>query len=363
LIRSLRVLALALLALVSAGACRNILPGSSSGGSARVIDVYAASPTAADAHSLLGGGEWWTGAPTFALRPLDAATMASAVHYQVIRRYANVGTAETWRIVYSEFDSASSATTVVTNIANNAGNGVSGPNAGDKVLYYGQQLTQTSGTQNGAPFETVTIIRSGQFVIESTWDRKDGFPSVDQLGNIAKHLVSRLKDAQAGKVHATEISQEDLATLPPPNGSMTLLGAVRLPVQAVPLMINAPAPTEAAKLFTDLGVSEFVFGDYALNEDTGMEVQAAVFDFSTPADASNVFDAFRGTQEPDSNGLVKSYNDTTGPGQYDVEFLAGNRVGLMICRSTSEESNVAASRACETPIEVVSGAWASTLKT
>lgn len=348
---------------LAAAACRSPFPSSSTASAANIIDVYAASPSTADAHSLLGGGDWWTSAPTFATRPLDAGSMSSSVHYQVIRRYANVGTAETWKVVYTSFASVSAATNVVTNIQNSAGAGVSGPSAGDKVLYYGQQLTQNTGSaQSGAPYETLTIIRSGAFVVESTWDRKDGFPTISQLGKVGSKLVSRLKDAVAGKLHGTLISTEDQATLPPPNRAMTLLGAVRLPIQAVPLMINAAAPTEVAKMFTDLGVSDFVFGDYVLDQDTHMEVQAAVFNFTRSSDASSVFDTFRGTVTPDANGLVKSYNDTTGPGQYDVEFVSGTHMGLMICRSTAEASNEAASRACETPIEVVSAAWAASLK-
>jgi hypothetical protein len=354
---------LLLLGVLGAAACRSPFPSSTTGSSARIIDVYAASPNSSDAHSLLGGGTWWTNAPTFAQRPLNASSMSSSIQYQVIRRYGNVGTAESWKLTYTQFASSSAATTVISNIQSNAGNGVSGPNVGDKALYYGQQLTQTGGSsQGGAPYETLTIIRVGAFVVESTWDRKDGFPTIGQLGQIAKRIVSRLKDAVSGKIRGTLISTSDLALLPPPNAAMTLLGAVRLPVEAVPLMLNAAAPTALQSEFTDLSVKDFVYGDYALDEDTHMEVQAAAFKFSSPADANTVFDTFRAGDTPDANGLVKSYNDSTGPGQYDVEFVSGSYMGLMICRSTSEESNEAASRACETPIEVVSAAWAGTLK-
>ena len=349
---------------VALAACRNPLPGSSSSSaSTRIIDVYAASPSSSDAHAMLGGGQWWTSAPTFAQRPLNAATMSSSIQYQVIRRYGNVGTAESWKVVYTQFASSSAANTVITSIQNNAGAGVSGPKVGDQALYYGQQLTQTSGTaQGGAPYETLTIIKSGAFLIESTWDRKDGFPSVDQLASIGRTLASRLSGAMSGKIKGEIISANDLALLPPPNAAMTLLGAVRLPIEAVPLMLNAAAPTEVHSLFTDLAVKDFVYGDYALDEDTHMEVQAAIFKFSNPADATSVFDTFSGGTTPDANGLVKSYNDSTGPGQYDIEFQQGSYMGLMICRSTAEDSNEAASRACETPIEVVSAAWAGTLK-
>ena len=352
-----------LLVVLAAAACRSPFPGSTGGSSAKIIDVYTASPTASDARSLLGGDNWWTSAPTFAQRPLNAASMSSNIHYQVIRRYSNVGTAEAWKVVYTEFASTTAATTILANVQNNLGSGVSGPNAGDKALYYGQQMTQTGGTNQGAaPFETLTIIRVGAFVIESTWDRGAGFPTVSQLGKIAGRLASRLQDAVAGRIRGTIIPASDIAILPPPNASMTLLGAVRLPIQAVPLMLNAPAPTEVEKMFTSLSVKDFVFGDYALDEDTHMEVQTATFKFSSESDATSVFDTFKGTDSPDANGLVKSYNDSTGPGQYDIVFVSGSYVGLMICRSTQEDSNEAASRACETPIEVVSAAWAGTLK-
>ena len=362
--RAACVLALAMLALVVAGACRNVLPGgSSSGGGAKILDVYAASPSPADAKSLLGGGDWWTGAPTFESRPLNAASMDPTVQFLVIVRYANIGTAETWKLEYSEFDNTSSASTVMSNIQSGAGAGVSGPRAGDQALYYGQQLMQTGGTaQGGAPFETQIFIRSGQFVISSTWDRKDGFPHVSQLGTIANKLVSRLKDTLSGKVKSAPITADDVATLPPPNGSITLLGAVKLPVQALALMVNATAPIELTKLFTDVQVTDFLYGDYALDEDTHMEVQAALFTFTTTSDASGIFDTVRGSDTPDANGLIKDYNDVTGPGQYEFYFQSGTHLGVMICRSTSEDANEAASRACEKPVEAVSAAWASTLK-
>ena len=185
-----------LLVVLVAAACCSPFPGSGSGSSARIIDVYTASPTTSDAHSLLGGDNWWTSAPTFAQRPLNAASMSSSIHYQVIRRYSHVGTAESWKVVYTEFASTTAATTILDNVQNNLGSGVSGPNVGDKSLYYGQQMTQTGATNQGAaPFETLTIIRVGAFVIESTWDRQEGFPTISQLGKIAGRLASRLKDA------------------------------------------------------------------------------------------------------------------------------------------------------------------------
>lgn len=361
--RPLRLLALLALAVVCAGACRNVLPGGSSASTLRPLDMYAASPAEAEVPSLLGAGSWWTSGPTFAAPPLNAASMDPAIQYQLIRRYANVGTAESWKVTYTQFDSSSSSSTLMTNLESSLGSGNSGPSVGDKVLYYGQQVTSKSdSTHTGAPFETITFVKVGSVVIESIWFRKDGFPTLSKLGAVAKQLVSRLKDAMAGKIKGALLTQEDAMSLPPPNSAITLLGYVKLPVEAVALMLNANAPTEVAKLFTDLNVKDFIYGDYALDQDTHMEVQAAVFNFSSASDANSVFAVFRGTDTPDANGLITSYNDLTGPGQYVISFVSGTRLALLICRSTAEDANEAASRACERPAVSVSAAWASTLK-
>ena len=97
-------------------------------------------------------------------------------------------------------------------------------------------------------------------------------------------------------------------------------------------MVNATAPIELTKLFTDVQVNDFLYGDYALDEDTHMEVQAALFTFTTTSDASGIFDTVRGSDTPDANGLIKDYNDVTGPGQYEFYFQSGTRLGVMICR-------------------------------
>ena len=319
---------------------------------AKIMDVYAASPSASDASSLLGG-DWWPTGPTFAVRPLDDANFSSQVQYTVIRRYANVGTSERWRIRFIQFDKSSSATTVMTNAESSFGSGNTGKSVGDKVLYYREKLTS-----GGAPYETLTLIRVGSLVIESTWLKNDGFPNSDQLGKIASRLASGVKDAIAGKVRGGQVSADDLATLPPPNAYITLLGAARLPIEAIPLMLNASAPTQLVTLFKTENLSDFVYGDYVLDDDTHMEVQAAVFTLTSATAAKELFDAFKGSSSLDSNGVLKLYNDVTGPGQYDYFILSGRHVGLLICRSTAELSaNEAASRSCESPLETVATAW------
>jgi hypothetical protein len=323
---------------------------------AKIGDVYAAGPSAADASNLLGGGDWWTSAPTFAVRPLDDANFATQVQYTVIRRYANVGTAETWRIRYIQLDKSSSATSLMSSIESNLGSGSSGKNVGDKVLYYQEKLA--SSGQGGAPYETLTLIRVGSVVIESMWLKNDGFPSSDRLGRIATRLTDGIKNVVAGKVHGTAVSADDAALLPPPNSYITLLGAVRLPIEAIPLMLNFSAPTELAALLKQEQLNDFVFGDYVLDTDTHMEVQAAVFTLTSTSAAEELFDTFKGSATLDANGVLKFYNDVTGPGQYDYYIVSGRHVGLLICRSTAElTANEAASRACETPLETVATAW------
>ena len=318
------------------------------------MDVYAASPSQSEAASLLGG-DWWPSAPTFLVRPLDDANFATQVQYSVIRRYANVGTSEVWIIRYIQFDKASSATSVLSNVESSAGSGDTGKNVADKTLYYHLKVSQ-----GGAPYETETWIRVNSLVIVSAWFKKDGFPGSDQLGRIAAKLASGEKDAAAGKMRGATLSADDLASLPPPNAYITLLGAVRLPIEAIPLMLNSSAPTELATMFKSQQLNDFLYGDYVLDQDTHMEVQVAVFTLTSAKAASDLFDAFRGTATADSNGVVKTYNDVTGPGQYDFLILSGKHIGLLICRSLAESSaHEAASRACETPLETVATAWPS----
>ncbi|HEY6116263.1 MAG TPA: hypothetical protein VI172_09920 [Candidatus Dormibacteraeota bacterium] len=325
---------------------------------AKIMDVYAASPSSADAASLLGG-TWWTSAPTFSVRPLDDANQASQIQYSVIRRFANVGTAETWEVTYIQLDKSSSASTLMSNIENNLGSGTTGKSVGDKALYYQQKLSASSGSE-GAAYEALTFIRVGSLIIESVWKKNDSFPSSDQLGKVASRLASGAKNAIAGKVHAAPASASDLAMLPPPNSLITLLGAVTLPIEAMPLMVNAAAPTQVLQVFQSQGVNTFVYGDYVLNSDTQMEVQAAVFTLPSASAAEALFDSFKGDTTVDANGVLRYYNETAGPGQYDYFIASGRHLGLLICRSVQEETaHAAASRACETPLETVSAAWPS----
>jgi hypothetical protein len=318
------------------------------------IDLYAATPSQGDASSLLGGGQWWTAAPTFDLVPLNLATASSTVKFSIVRRYVNIGTSETWRLRYSQLDKAASATKVMTDIQNTNGTGAGGSGVGDQSLNYG--LQQSSGA---APYEVISLIRVGSILVEATWNRKDGFPTAKQLTAVGRKLVSKIRDAVAGKTHGTPPPAQDLAHLPPRGPDLTMLGAVKLPIEALPLMLNSSAPVDTVAPFKDRQVTDFVYGDYALDKDTHMEVQVGLFSFSSASDAGAIFTAIAGGAQPDANGILRAYDDTSGPGQYEYFFTSATYIGMMICRSTSDLE--AASRSCEKPLESVGAAWSASL--
>jgi hypothetical protein len=328
--------------------------GSSAAITAGPADVYAGAPSVADLRTQLGGSDWWPGPPTFGILPLNAASTPPEVRFFVILRFANVGTAEKMEIEYTIYDKTSIASTRMSNLKARLGAGVKGPTVGDQVLYYGQQ--RSSG---GAPFETITFIRVGQAVIEAVWDRKDDFPNASQLGKIGGAVVAKFRKVLAGKVRATPSTGSDAALLPPAGPYITKLGSASLPIEVVPLLLNATAPLQLVQLFRSRGVTDLTYGDYVLNADTRMEVRATEITFSSSVDAGSLLDLFRGSSTLNSNGVLSIYDTVAGPGQYELVFSSGDKLGLLICRSTSELE--AASRACEAPMENVAAAWKATL--
>lgn len=351
MIRTARSLAVLALIAVIAGACAKPF---ASGAAPKPLDVFAASPSTSDVSSMLGGGDWWTGPPTFGIRPLDVASVPANENYSVTRRFLRLGTAESWQVRYTEFDKTSSATSLMTTVENSVGSGVKGPAVGDKALYFGSELSSSA-----APFEASTVIRVGAFILEITWDRKDKFPTVDVLGKIGSKVVSRLKDAIAGKLHATPLAASDAELLPPAGTDITMLASVKLPIEALPLMTNQVAPVEIVRPWKALLVDSFIFGAYALNKDTRMEVQAGLFTLPTVKDATDLADAISAGSKPLTDGLFGGYDDANGPGQYQVWFRSGNHIGLLVCRSVSDTE--AAARACEQPIVKVAGVWSASL--
>jgi len=336
--------AVALLAVISS-ACA--LRPSSTGSHVQPADFYAANPTLADVRTLLGDSNWWPGPPSFGVPPLDSATMPFNEKFHVLTRFAHLGTAETFDIEYTLWDSTTSATTQMTNAQSAFGTSASGTKVGDQSLYYG------SKTSGAAPWGTVTFVRIGSIVTTITLSLKDAFPTVAKLGRIATKVTSRLKDVLSGKVHASPLAATDGLLLPPNGPDLTLLGSVVLPIEAVVVMLGFESPEALAKILHTSGVDSIVFGDYVLDIDTHMEVRAGVFNFTISADAVTWVDELRGSNPLDANGIATFYNP--GSGEYFSLFTAGTKAAILVCRSTADVE--AASRACETPLSRIGPSW------
>jgi hypothetical protein len=345
LIEPARALAiLSMLVLILSCACTR---GAAAGSNARPLDFYAAGLPLADVRSLLGDSNWWPGPPSFGVRPLNAAYTPFQEKFTVVQRFVHIGTAETFDIEFAMWATTSAATTQMTTVQTEFGTPVAGPKAGDQVLYYGSQIT------GAAPYATSTIVRVGQILSAISWTLKGAFPAVAELGKIAVKVASRVKDLIAGKVHGSSLAATDSALLPPASLDMTLLGSARIPIEAAVVMIDSPSLQGLAQTFHNSGVDDIVFGDYALNNDTHMEVRASVFGFSTAQDATAWLDLVRGTYTLDPGGIAAFYDPSLG--EYYFLFAAGTQVGMLICRSTS--SAEAASRACEAPLSRVTPVW------
>lgn len=340
----------ALLALV-ATACS--IRTSSSSSNVHPADFYAANPSLADVRTLLGDSNWWPGPPSFAVPPLDSSTTPFNEKFHVVTRFAHVGTAETFQIEYTLWDTTTSATTQMTNIQSGFGTSASGPKVGDQALYYGSKIT------GAAPFGTVTFVRIGRILTTITLSLKDAFPSVAKLGKIAAKVTSRLKDVLSGKVRVSPLPASDQLLLPPQGPDITLLGSLVLPVEAFAVMTGTPSPEALVGILHTNGVDSIVFGDYVLDSDTHMEVRAGLFNFTTSQDASAWVDTLRGSNALDPGGIALYYD--AGSGQYFSLFAVGTKAAMLVCRSTSDVE--AASRACELPLTRVAPAWQLSLTT
>jgi hypothetical protein len=347
----LRLLASLVLLAVIASACS--IRSSSVSGRVHPLDFYAANPSLADVRTLLGDSNWWPGPPSFGVPPLDSASMPFSEKFHVTTRFAHLGTAETLNIEYSLWDSTSTATAQMTSIQSAFGTSASGAKVGDQSLYYGSKLS------GAAPYGTVTFIRIGQAVATITMGLKDAFPTVALLGRIATKVGSRLKDVLSGKVHASPPPATDELVLPPMGPDLTLLGSADLPIEAVVVMLGFESPEALARILHTSGVDSIVFGDYALDVDTHMEVRAGVFNFTAAQDAATWVDELRGTHQFDPTGIATFYNDASG--EYFSLFSVGTRAAILVCRSTSDAE--AASRACEIPMTRIGPSWMLSLAT
>src|SRR5258708_10163383 len=145
----LRFLASAALLAVVVSACS--IRRRTAGRKLRPADLYAANPSLADVRRLLGDSNWWPGPPSFGVPPLDSAYTPFNEKFHVIMRFSHLGTAETFNIEYTLWNSTSSATAQMTSIHSAFGTSASGATPDDHALYYG---TKTSGA---APSGTLTI--------------------------------------------------------------------------------------------------------------------------------------------------------------------------------------------------------------
>src|SRR5258708_1820067 len=250
------------------------------GRSATPAEIYAAGPTVSDVRALFGDDNWWQGPPSFQVRPLDAETTSFTQRFSVAQRFLRIGTAEEFVVQYTVFDKTSSATTRMTGLRQALGASPSSPKVGDQVLYYG---LPGSG---GAPYITRTFVRVGLIVVSIIWARKDPTTTVQQLGRIAVNVVGGLKKATSARVRETPAAV-DQKLLPPPGLDITFLGAAQLAVEAWLVMVNIGIPTAGLKLLHDAGVTDFAYGDYALNNDTHMEVRSALLTFATATAAAD----------------------------------------------------------------------------
>jgi hypothetical protein len=338
-----------MLALV-AGACTRASSGSIS---AQPPDLFAAMPSLIDVRTLLGDENWWPGPPAFAVRPLNSSSMSLSEKFSVTQPFVHVGSAETFEVEFTLWNATAASKTYMTNFQNALGTPSSGPTVGDQSLYYG---SQGSG---GAPYLTLSLVRVGQIVAGISWSLKDSFPQTSRLGKIATKVVSKLKDVISGKLRGSVASASDTALLPPANLDITLLGQTRISAEASMVMINAASPDKIAIILRGLGLNDVVFGDYALNDDTRMEVLATEFSFSDAKNATDWLDLFRGTQPLDKTGIAGFYDSSRKI--YMFLFAAGSRGALLICRSTSPAE--AAARACEDPGYRVIATWQIALET
>ena len=314
-----------------------------------VSNVYAGGVHIDDITSYLGdSSNWWPGAPQFGARPLDSSTRPEEERFDITLHFVHVGSAETLDVEYRVWDSTSLASAIMSSTHQALGSSLSGPSAGDQVLYYNQKLGF-----GAAPYVSEALVRVGQTVVSIVWSRAAAFATTTAQGNIAKRVVSRLKDSLAGRVRPSPSSSPDPHFLPPDGPDLTQLGTDTLPIAVVPVMVGAPAPLDLVAMFKQLGANDFTYGDYALNSDTHMEVLTAAFSFSSGTGGSDWLNRFIGASSLSQSGDYFNYDDASG--QYIVAFAVGSEGVLMLCRSAAQLE--AASRACESPMSSVAGAW------
>ena len=354
MISKARLLCLCLVAATVVAACTS---AATAGATAKPAAVYSIIPTQSEVRVLMGDANWWAGPPSFAVDPLDFALRPASEKYAVGVTYMHIGTAEEILARYTVYDKSSSATSAMSAYQSAYGTSPSSPKVGDQVLYYG-----LAGS-GGAPIVYRTFVRVGQIVLTLIWARKDMPASsqqlLNQLGKNAKAFSEGLKNID--KVRA-KLQAVDPKQLPPPGLDITLLGSAVLPIEAFATMTLSAVPDPLVASLKQLGLDKFAYGDYALNNDTHMEVQTALFTFPSPA-AALAYAKGLGPGTPNPDGLYGAYikaSGSPGAGQYHYVFAEGPYGVYMICKPSIEGE--AASRECEDPMQTTAIAWMAALQ-
>lgn len=343
--RSLAALAVGVLLL--AGCTRT--SGANSGGTPD--QVYAAGPSAQDVRSTLGSDTWWPSTPSFQIRPLGLPSMPDQVRFDITQRFIHVGSSEQLIADYQVWNTTSNANLFFTFNQNNSTT-VTGPKVGDASFY-----TNTRTPTDTSLYDTTAMVRVGAVIMSIAVSAAQGYLSTTDMGNLAKRLVSKLKSSLAGKVKPSPLPSSDGQLLLPLGTDVTLAAAVRLPIEAAAELLGASSPQDVTDSFSSRGVSDFLYGDYALNADLNMEVRAVVFTFSNGADAAGWIDLAIGKSNLDANGIASGYAASIG--EYYAFILAGSHVGMLFCNSLSPYE--AASRACESPMGRLIDSWQTRL--
>jgi hypothetical protein len=340
-------------ALLVIGALASSCGISGSGFNGKPADVFSIIPTQADVRTLMGDNTWWEGAPTFGVQPLNAETAPATEKFSVSQLYRHIGTDEFLLAHYRIFDKTSSATSYMNDLATSIGSPPTSPKVGDQVIYTG------NFGSGGAPYVYATAVRVGQIVLILTWSRKDRGTTVQMLAKTAKGFADPLRNL--GKVRS-KLRAADPQLLPPAGVGITLLGSAQLPVESFAVLTLTSLPEEIVALLRQAGISTISYGDYALNNDTSMEVQTALLPFPSEADATSWADTFA-PAKPDDNGIAFDYLPTGGTpaaGVYHFVFSSGRYGGFMICQAAVQGR--AATRDCEDPVRTVALAWKLSLQ-
>ncbi len=323
--------------------------GSGNATKTTAADLYSVMPKQDDVRKLMGDTTWWSSPPSFEVDPLDAATRPPTEKFAVSQLMVHIGTDEYLAARYAVFDKTSSATGFMSDLQLVYGTpAATSPKVGDQVLYY------SANGSGAAPYATRTFVRVGQIALALIWAKKDTAITLNQLTRNAKAFADPLRNL--GKAHPKP-SPVDPTLLPPPDFYITLLGAAILPTDSLVVMVNTGQPDLVLNQLHILGITDFTYGDYALDLDTHMEVQTALIKFPTHTIAAQVAEGLA-INPPDSDGISSGYLKKSGSpasGEYRYSFAAGPYAVLMICRSSIEGE--AASRECENPMDNIAFGW------